>query len=165
MSKVQTNLRVIKASRKKPERGDVFAMQIPDGTYIFGRVIRANLAPPQAPMPEAYLIYVYQVQSETLVAPMEALGPDGLLLPPVFINQMPWVKGFFHTVTSPTVSPADLLDRHCFWDGLRDVHIDENQRVVTSPSSRLCGEWSLMSYRWLDDQISDALGIPRVPVD
>ena len=28
-----------------------------------------------------------------------------------------------------------------------------------------CGEWGLASYRWIDDHISDAMGIPRVSAD
>jgi hypothetical protein len=42
MSEAQTNLRVIRPARKKPERGDVFALQLPDETYMFGRVIRTD---------------------------------------------------------------------------------------------------------------------------
>jgi len=56
MGDVQTNLRVFKASRKKPQRGDIFAMQLPDESYLFGRVIGADLAPPRAPMPLSYPI-------------------------------------------------------------------------------------------------------------
>ena len=39
----RTNLRVLKRSRKPPTPGDVFAMQLPDGRYLFGRVILADL--------------------------------------------------------------------------------------------------------------------------
>lgn len=77
MAEVQANLRVIKPSRKKPRPGDVFAMQLPDETYMFGRVVGAELEPPQAPMPLSYLIYVYSERSQTMVPDLDALRPIG----------------------------------------------------------------------------------------
>ena len=38
-----TNLRVIKRSRTKPQAGDIFAMEWVDGTFLFGRVIEAEI--------------------------------------------------------------------------------------------------------------------------
>ena len=38
MSIVVTNLRVLKRSRVRPVAGDVFAMGLPNGTYLFGLV-------------------------------------------------------------------------------------------------------------------------------
>ncbi|MGD7708308.1 immunity 26/phosphotriesterase HocA family protein [Microlunatus sp. Y2014] len=162
MAEVQTNLRVLQASRKKVRPGDVFAMQLPDRTYLFGRVIGADLEPPRAPMPKAYLIYVYQGCSQTIEPDLDALVPDRLLLPPVFINRMPWTKGYFQTVANRDLAEGDLLPQHCFWDALRACYIDEQQNVLPREVPP-CGDWGLSSYRWLDDQISDALGIPRVP--
>lgn len=162
MAEDRTNLRVLQASRKKVRAGDVFAMQVPDETYLFGRVIGAELEPPRAPMPKAYLIYVYQGCSQTIEPDLDALAPDRLLLPPVFINRMPWTKGYFQTVANRDLAGDDLLPQHCFWDALRACYIDERQNVLPREVPP-CGDWGLSSYRWLDDQISDALGIPRAP--
>ena len=52
----QTNLRVLKRSNKKPLAGDIFVMQLPDETNLFGRVVGAGLERPHAPMPLSYLI-------------------------------------------------------------------------------------------------------------
>lgn len=164
MSEPMTNLRVFKPSRKKPQAGDVFAMQLPDLSYLFGRVIGAELEPPRSPMVGSWLVYVYRERSEALEAPLDALTPDQLLLPPVFINRMPWTKGYFYTVTNRPVTAVDLLPQHCFWSAARGCYVDENRNVL-SRETHPCGDWALMSYRWLDDQVSDALGIPRVPED
>lgn len=139
-------------------------MQLPDDTYIFGRVVGAELEPPLAPMPLAYLIHIYSVRSSDKQPDLGALLPDRLLLPPVFINRMPWTKGYFENVAHEELARHLLLQQYCFWDAARGRYVDERQ----SPLSREvqpCGDWGLSSYRWLDDQISDALGIPRVPED
>ncbi len=164
MAGVQTNLRVLKPSRTKPQAGDIFAMKLPDETYLFGRVIGAELEPPQAPTPQAYLIYVYRERSKTMEPSLDALAPDRLLLPPLFINRMPWTKGYFKALGNRDLSRDDLLQQHCFWSAARGSYVDESRNVLPA-ETQPCGDWALVSYRWLDDQISDALGIPRVPED
>lgn len=164
MSEDKTNLRVMKRSRNMPHRGDVFAMKLPDDTYIFGRIIGAELEPPRAPMVHSYLIYVYDERATSLTPDLAQLRPDRLLLPPVFINRMPWSKGYFQTVATSSLEADDLLARHCFWSAARDGYVDENG-VSLRRASEPCGDWALSSYRWLDDRISDALGIPRVLED
>jgi hypothetical protein len=165
MSNPPTNLQVLKPSRKKPAAGDVFAMQLPDDSYIFGRVIEADLQDfNRAPMPGSYLIYVYSVRSSEKQPDLGALLPDRLLLPPVFINRMPWAKGYFENVGHEDLSSRLLLQQYCFWDAARARYVDE--KLIPLPRElQPCGDWGLSSYRWLDDQVSDALGIPRVRED
>jgi len=105
----QTNFKVIRPSRKKPQRGDVFAIQLLDDRYLFGRVIEAELPLDRAPMPDAYLIYIYRERASTVTPPMDTLTPDRLLLPPIFINRLPWTKGYFALVTHCAIGPGDLL--------------------------------------------------------
>jgi Immunity protein 26 len=165
MTKPPTNLQVLKPTRKKPQRGDIFVMQVPDDTYLFGRVIDADIMDPQrAPMPGSYLIYVYDTKSQSRRPDLADLTPDGLLLPPVFINKMPWTRGYFETVENATLGPADLLPRVSYWDAARARFVDQDGNALPR-EVQPCGDWALSSYRWLDDQISDALGIPRVPED
>lgn len=115
-------------------------------------------------MPGSYLIYVYSERSVSLVPDLGVLTTNRLLLPLVFINKMPWTRGYFTTVEHAVLKPTDRLAQHCFWDAARKIYVDENLNTVPH-QTHPCGDWALSSYRWLDDQISDALGIPRVPVD
>jgi hypothetical protein len=163
MAGVATNLQVLKRTRRMPAQGDVFAMQLPSDDYLFGRVIGADLTDShRAPMPGSNLIYVYRERSGSKLPDPSTLSPDQLLLPPVFTNRMPWTKGYFETLESHALMPRDLLPQHCFWDAARSQYVDEQSRVL-SRESQPCGDWALFSYRWLDDQISDAVGIARVP--
>jgi hypothetical protein len=156
----QTNLKLLRRSYEQPEPGDIFAMQLPDDAYLFGRVIGAELQP--APMPHCYLIYVYADRSPNKKPALELLRPDRLLIPPVFINRMPWTKGYFENVDHQDLRDVHLLKQHCFWDAARARYLDLQQNPLPS-EVQPCGDWALSSYRWLDDQVSDALGIPRVP--
>lgn len=160
-----TNLRVPKPSRRKPQAGDIFAMRLPDGTYIFGRVMGADLTDfDEAPMPGSYLIYVYRHRTDRPQPDRAELVPNSLLLPPVFINKMPWIKGYFETVGHDDLTSSDHVSQYCFWDAGRGVFVDERHKQLPR-EVQPCGDWALSSYRWLDDQISDALGMTRVPED
>ncbi|MDP9273013.1 MAG: immunity 26/phosphotriesterase HocA family protein [Chloroflexota bacterium] len=159
---IKTNLRVLKRTRANPAPGDVFAMLLPDEDYLFGRVILADLPSSRAPMPTANLVYIYDVRETAKSPPLDLLKPQRLLIAPQFINRMPWSKGYFENVALRPLQESDVLQQHCFWDPLRKVFRDEAGEVVgrrTEP----CGVWGLGSYRMIDDLISDALGIKRVP--
>lgn len=160
----QTNLRVIRRSRKPLRPGDVFAMQVPDERYLFGRVIAVDLPSGRAPMPGANLLYIYRAVRTTKAVDPSELKPTDLLLPPTFTNRMGWSRGYFQTLANQPLKPEDLLEQHCFWDLLRERYIDERQHVLSSPVEP-CGEWGLASYLLIDDLVSDALGIPRASVE
>lgn len=164
MARVRTNIQVIRRSRHKPAPGEVFAMQLPDEAYLFGRVIDVDLDSSRAPMPGCHLIYVYSHRSTTMEPVLEELRPDRLLIPPLFINTMPWTRGYFNTVAHQPLAADDLLDQHCFWDLSLSRFVDEFERPLPQ-ESHPCGDWGLHSYRTLDDAVSEALGIPLIPED
>ncbi|TPQ31362.1 hypothetical protein C2U70_24240 [Bradyrhizobium guangdongense] len=154
-----TNLQRIKSSRRAPVRGDTFAMLLPTATYLFGRVILVESQ--QGPMPGANLLYIYAYQSKAKAPDEACLRPNNLLIPPVWTNRLGWTKGLFETIGSGMLKPTDLLPQHCF--RRHDyVYLDETGRRLRGRVEP-CGEWGLVSYRWIDDHVSDALGIPRVP--
>jgi hypothetical protein len=156
----QTNLQVMEPSPREPRVGDIFAMQLPDGSYLHGRVIATDaLAGPS--MPGSNLVYLYSERSPTEAAPdSSALKPDRLLVPPLMTNRMPWKKGYFKTIANRALEPADVLPAHCFED-VRGYYYDEysNRRGHrTEP----CGDWGLHSYLTIDDAVSQAVGIMAI---
>ena len=114
-------------------------------------------------MPGAYLIYIYRHRSDDMQPDPAELHRDGLLLPPLFINRMPWTKGYFRTVANWSLSHDDLVAQHCFLSAGRGRYFDEDFNELPGPIEP-CGDWGLNSYRTLDDEVSDALGMPRAPV-
>lgn len=156
MSDPSTNLEMLKRSRKKPQVGDVFAMLPPDGKYLFGRVIRTDAMGPM----KALLIYIYAYRSEEKKPPQE-LTPRSLLIPPACTNALGWTHGRFETIENRPLETGDVLERHCFYAD--DRYYDEDWQVIPERTEP-CGFGGLVSYRFLDDEISDALEIPHVPV-
>jgi hypothetical protein len=158
----QTNLRIIKRGKSPPKEGDIFAMQLPSDRYIFGRVVLAEPPRQRAPGPGVYLIYIYKAESGSKQPSFALLSTAHLLLAPIWTNRLGWTKGYFHTVANISIQKEMLLLTHCFrrHDG---SYLDEQGRQLSQPSDP-CGEWGVVSYRWIDDHISDVLGIPRVPV-
>src|SRR5215204_4124589 len=159
-----TNIRVLTPSRKAPKAGDVFVLQLPDGDYLFGRVISADAVWTRAEdAGRANLIYIYRLRSKSKesVPPRSALKPDNLLISPLLINRLPWSRGYFKTIGNLSLDEAEVLPTHCFRDS-RGLYFDEHGKQMPSPQEPV-GDWGLASYRVVDDELSEALGIPRVP--
>lgn len=113
-------------------------------------------------MPGANLIYVYRHRASSKEPDHAALDPQDLLLPPLFINRLPWSKGYLETVAHWPLEPSDLRSQHCFLSASRGRYFDEKGNELSGPIEPV-GDWGLHSYRTIDDAISDALGIARVP--
>jgi Immunity protein 26 len=158
----ETNFAVLKKSRVSPKVGDVFAMKMSGGDYVFGLVVQANVPSGPAPMPGANMIYIFKDRSVSLHPELDRLRPERLLLAPIWTNALGWSRGYFQTVSKVEVTKARLLPKHCFYLAFGNRYLDEHGETVAERTEP-CGEWSLVSYRWIDDHVSDALGIPRVP--
>lgn len=153
------NLRELKPSRRKPVEGDLFAMKLADGRYLFGRVVNTN-AQALPPLGGAILIYIYRPTFTSMSEPDRSLlTPRELLVPPLMTNRLPWSKGFFQTVANWPLEAEDVLPQHSFLSTLGRYY-DENGNELAGPSEPV-GDHGLHSYRTIDDQISDALMLSR----
>ncbi len=167
MTDSQTNMQVIRPSRKAPKSGDVFRLQLPDGTYRFGRVVRTDARWTHAVgAGPAILIYIYNYASALSgVPPRDELRPDRLLVSPIMTNKLAWTRGYFETVANVPLDSDDVLSSHCFSDAsVTGGYFDEMSNPLNGPIEPV-GDYGLHSFRTIDDEISDALGIPRVPED
>lgn len=154
MTDQPTNLRVLKRSRRAPRAGDVFVALPPDGKYLFGRVIRTDALGPM----EALLVYLFSHRSEAKEVPGD-LSPDSLLIPPVLMNALGWYHGRFETIANVPLGPGDVLRQHCFYAAGR--YYDESGETLAE-ATEPCGIGGVTSFRMLDDEISDALDLPRI---
>ncbi len=154
----KTNLEVLERSNTAPKVGDIFALKPRGKPFMFGRVIRTDSM--VGPFP-AILIYVYATTAEREL-PLPPLKREQLLLPPLFTNQLPWVHGLFKTVARQELTPSDVFKVHSFRHPVSGKYFDDRGRALPTPSEPV-GTYALDSYRTIDDDISDALGIPQVP--
>ena len=150
------NLRVLKRSRRQPEVGDVFAMQMGDAPFHFGRVISTNANP--LGVGSGILVYFYQATSacKTSVPPLD---PKRLLIPPLITNKLPWSQGYFEHIQTVPIAISEVLPQHRFWDPLKEVFRDEQGNLAMDPSVP-CSTWGLHSFRTIDDELSKALNMP-----
>ena len=155
-----TNLRVIAPSRRKPLPGDVFVLQLPDESFIPGRVIAVDVV--AAGFPGAILIYIFRSREQQPdVPPVESLRATELLVPPILTNRLPWSRGYFQTLANLPLVEGEVLSQHCFRSS-QGRYFDETATELPVPVEP-CGDWSLQSFRTIDDQVSDAFWIPRAP--
>ena len=104
----EPNMRVLKPSRKRVHVGDVFAMQMADEGFVFGRVVSTDARWDESEeFPGMYLVYVYAgVSPEKKVPDRALMSVDNLLLPPKIINRVGWSRGYMETIANV---PFDCL--------------------------------------------------------
>jgi hypothetical protein len=158
MSSVETNLRILKPSRKAPMAGDIFVLRPNSLPFFFGRVVRTDASTGSI---VGILAYIYKTSSPKPL-PVPPLHRDDLLIPPFIINRLPWSRGYFEIVDRRALTAWDTLPIHCFRDVLTGGYYDELGRRLPSPTPPV-GIRGLHSFRTIDDLVSDALGIPKVP--
>lgn len=83
-----TNLQLQKRANKPQREGDYFRLLLPDGLFLFGRVVGADLPSGRAPVLGAHLLYIYARRTKDPVPDITKLRPDRLLLTPFFTNRM-----------------------------------------------------------------------------
>jgi len=138
-------------------------MQLPDGDFLYGRVISTTAV--IVPMTGCILIYIYAARSADKNLVPE-LYRSQLLIPPMMTNKLPWSKGYFELIASGPLNPMDRLPQHCFartWMS-PPQYFDDKGNQLNGPISPV-GEYGLQSYRTIDDHISKALGIALAPED
>lgn len=151
------NLAVLKKSRRGPEAGDIFVMLPRDQLFLYGRVISTEAK--IGPMENCVLIYIYTLRSTTKL-PVPELSRDHLLVPPIMTNKLPWRRGYFETVDHQTLEEEDRLRQHCFKDlFIEGKYFDESSNELDQ-CGELVGVWGLGSFRTIDDEVSEALGLP-----
>jgi hypothetical protein len=157
----ETNLRKIAPAQSEPLPGEVFALQITTGKFLFGQVLLANPQREHAPTPSANLVYIFATQHDSANLDNVSLLATDLLIPPLWTNSLGWKRGYFKRVAILRRTDLSVLTQHCFkrHDGTYVDEVGEKLFKKVDP----CGIWGLVSYRWIDDHVSDALGIPRAP--
>jgi hypothetical protein len=152
-----TNLRVLQPSREKRLPGDIFALQVRAGEYLYGRLIRADAR--VLPGVDCNLVYIYRFSSRD-PRRVSTLLPTELLIAPALVNQKPWTLGYFQKIEHrPLLADVDVLPGHCFVDS-RGKHHDELGREQSHRRDVPCGVWGVGNHRTVDDDVSRALGIP-----
>ena len=106
MTDKDLNLETLTPSRKKVKVGDIFVIKPKGHDYYFGCVISTTAD--SSFNKDAILLYIYNIKSNDKTNIPE-LNKELLLIPPLFINLLPWKKGFFETVSHTKLTKEDIL--------------------------------------------------------
>lgn len=158
---IETNMRMLTPSRKHLKPGDIFVLQMRDNEFIFGRVIRTD-ARVQTYGPDV-LVYIYNAFSRDKNQ-IPVLDKNDLLIPPVITNKTGWLDGYFEVIAHRDLAEEDILQPHCFFSMHSQRYYDEYDHELPERVEP-CGLYGLAGYRAIDNEVSDALGIPPVPFD
>ena len=158
---IPMNMRVLKKSRKVPSEGDIFALQVIDGEFLFGRVI--NTKTRIGNFDDVIMLYIYGERTNSK-HDVPILDKRHLLVPPLGTNRQPWYKGYFETVVQRPLAIDDILEIHCFEDispvDSRVTGYFDEQYNRLKKRTEPCGAFCLEGYRTIDAYVSQALGIP-----
>jgi len=158
-TEVTTNIRIQSPSRKRLVAGDVFSVSLPDSKFLFGRVVDPAISLGGIP---AILIYLYRrVSRQKEIPRLEDRQASNLMVSPIATNRLVWSRGYFETIGNVPLGAGEVLSQHCFLDS-RGCYFDEHGNRLDGPIEPV-GDYGLHSFRTIDDQISDALGIERAP--
>jgi len=159
---VITNMVMHTRSRKRPRVGDLFYIEMVTGQFVMGRVVRTDA---RVFADENLLLYFYHPaqQSPDLIRP--PIKPE-LLIAPRATNWQGWLKGYYTTIGNYSLAPEELLLQHCFEKHFANPgHYYDEYGNELDRRYEPCARWGLDSYRTIDDELSEALGIPLAPED
>lgn len=159
---VITNMVEHAKSRKRPVVGDLFYIEMINGKFVLGRVIRTDAT---VFAKDNLILYFY---SPAVKSPEDIRPPllPKLLIPPQPTNRQGWLMGYYTTIGRFVLRPEEILPVHCFED-----YMETNGKYCDEYGNKLrkriepCGVFALSSYRTIDDDLSEALGIPPAPED
>ncbi|MEU3271259.1 hypothetical protein ABZ639_10440 [Saccharomonospora sp. NPDC006951] len=115
-------------------------------------------------MHDCLLIYAFKVKSKDKSLPSRnVLSVGNLLIQPLFINRLPWSRGYFETIGNLPFDEGEILKQHCFRDlTWPNYYFDERSNRIPGPVEPV-GSLVLSSFCTFDDRVSEALGFPFVP--
>ena len=149
-------------SRKKAKTGDLFFVEMVNHKFVLGRVVRVEL---HVFGPDNLLLYFYSPAQPTPDIFRPPIKPT-LLIAPRIASRQGWVLGYYVTLGTFPMKPGEELESHCFEDplGQHGKYCDEYGKPLKKRSEP-CGFYAMGTYRTIDDDLSEALGIPRAPDD
>jgi hypothetical protein len=164
-------VQLAKPNRSKAHAGDLFVLNHLGKRWIAGRVVHTD-AQFVSDGGDEPLCYFYNIDVKEPAEITPPLKPD-LLIGPQVTNYMGWQRGYFVTIGNYPIIPEERLPRHCFrgltstpkaWGDPSQPYQNEFRNRVSTPERSEYESIGHVSYRIIDDRLSDALGELRAPL-
>ncbi len=148
-------LLVIRKKRHRPKVGDVFAFQLPDAIYRFGRVFHTDVPVFGKGESGNILVVAYRHETKSLQDYPARLLPKDILGPPTLILPIMWSRGYFAHLESRPFEPEEVPSPGpCFsyYDTYRDP---DGNPMPCNPN--LLGFWAGYGDFAFGDEMIDAV--------
>ncbi len=153
-------LLVMRKKRHRPKVGDVFAFQLADGLYRFGRVFHTAV-PIGGKDDCGNLVVAYRYEAETIGECPPHLLPDDALGPPMVVSSRPWSLGYFaHLHCRPFEREEVPHPGPCLFDYYADKCRGPDGSFVRK-NPRLMGTWALTGYLAVGTELIAAVNVPK----
>ncbi|MEI6533005.1 MAG: Imm26 family immunity protein [Candidatus Roizmanbacteria bacterium] len=140
-------------SRKPVDEGDIFVCSPQQGEFIWGRVIKGNGIKVFAG--NEILVYFYNViTTSSNIIP--SLDKNNLLIPPQFVIKQYWSSGDFETIEKRSLKNEEILNVHCFYDGLYKKYVNEFGQDLDKKYEP-CGTYGFPSAMLIAKRLKEAL--------
>lgn len=145
----------IKKSRVKPKQGDIFVVQPVINVFYYGKVIKTELESTNSFIKGMSLIYIYNKRSEEIVIP-QSLHSIELLIPPIVVNNQPWIKGYFKMICNEPISKEEMNIDFGFWSIPKNQFLSLDG-VVLDKEPKYWSYYGLGSYGVVGKEIQKAI--------
>jgi len=97
--------------RRYAKVGDIFRLSPHVGIFLWGRLVKkAGFFGVKS---DFNLVYIYDANGPERPT-SELLVPQNLIIGPVVVNNLGWVRGYWEIVASEPIRTDDVLERHLF---------------------------------------------------
>jgi hypothetical protein len=121
-------LKVIKRTRKYPEKGDVFVYSPRENVFFYGIVIDDN-AGNLLGEHHFYVVALFKDKNHSLKEINFAPKEENILCPPMIVSRLYWTKGFFYNVDSIEKLPIEI--DYGFYDVIgKKGYVDKNENCL-----------------------------------
>jgi hypothetical protein len=112
--------------RRFAKVGDIFRLSPHPGVYLWGRLIKR----PKffGVRSDFNLVYIYDFVGAERPDPGQLI-PQNLMIGPVVVNNLGWIRGYWEIVASEPILPSDVLDRHLLVRSLGTGSVDDYDLV------------------------------------
>jgi len=149
------DLKRLQPTRKKPNEGDVFIIQPKEDVFFFGVVVKAKMALKDPIMNGGHLIFIFNYPSRKKEIPENLFSYD-LLIAPQIVNNQGWLKGYFETLGTISISKKDIEKNYGFWDIVTKQYVDELGKPLPS-IPKMFADYGLGSYGSVSGVIKEIL--------
>ena len=134
----------LQPSRKKPKEGDVFIISPKEDVFLFGLVVKAQMALNDPIMNGGHLIFIFNYFSRKKEITENLLSHD-LIIAPQIVNNQGWLKGYFETIGTISINNQDIEKNYGFWDIVTKQYVDELGKPLPSEPN-MFSDYGLGSY-------------------